>query len=143
MTITNPLFSAAKFLKRTAEAHPSSYAFVSLLDTADIASTLAKAWACSAVLMKNGEWNLVPSHDYAKVVSGSLQIKAFGGGTLTGRGHWHDSGWLEAEVDKVWLGALQLPGGSGAAAAFETPGGRRSIKVVPADSPTADEPQTR
>ena len=138
MTISNPLISAAKFLKRTAEAHPSSYAFADLLDTADTNSTLAKAWACSAVLLKNGDWNVVPSNDYAKVVSGSLQVKVFGGGTLSGRNNWRGSGWLETEVDKVWLGALLLPGGSGAAAVFETPSGRQTIKVTPADSPTTD-----
>ena len=138
MTITNPLISAATFLLREAETFASPYEFSKLLDAAAPDSGLARAWACSAVLLKNGEWKLVPSHDYVRVVGGSLQLKVFGGGTLAGRGYWHSSEWLETEVDKVWLGALVLPGGEGVAATFESASGRRQVKVVPADSPTAD-----
>ena len=130
MTITNPLISAATFLLREAETFSSPYEFSKLLDAAAPDSGLAKAWACSAVLLKNGEWKLVPSHDYVRVVGGSLQLKVFGGGTLAGRGYWHSSEWLETEVDKVWLGALVLPGGEGVAATFESatrhPAGGRS-----------------
>ena len=98
MTITNPLISAATFLLREAETFVSPYEFSKLLDAAAPDSGLARAWACSAVLLKNGEWKLVPSHDYVRVVGGSLQLKVFGGGTLAGRGYWHSSEWLETEV---------------------------------------------
>ena len=66
MATNNPLISAAKFLLREAEAFASPYEFAKLLDAAAVDSRLAKAWACSAVLLKNGEWNLVPGHDYVK-----------------------------------------------------------------------------
>ena len=74
------------------------------------AIALCERWGASAVLLKNGEIAVVEEAAKSPVdiaSGGAVFVKLYEGGSL-GRGRKRDLEWFIENVDKVYLGALQL-----------------------------------
>ena len=105
----NPYLLAGKTLVRHMNAYSKASEFETLLG-GDAESATAKAWAATAVILKNGEVQVVPADDFFKssTSSGGL-VRLFSNGTFSGRGLWRNAAWLSENVEKVFPGVLTLP----------------------------------
>ena len=74
------------------------------------ALALCERWGASAVVLKNGEIAVVEEAAKSPVdiaTGGKVFVKLYEGGSL-GHGRKRDLEWFIENVDKVYLGALQL-----------------------------------
>ena len=129
MTTFNPLIRTANFVLSETKAYDSERDVSSML-TGGLDSAQAKKWPGSAVVLKNGEVEVIEMTGGVRAVGDSaLQIKLFSGGTLAGHGKWHDAAWVKENVEAVYFGALWMPDGEGANARFADGDAVQSVRV--------------
>ena len=136
--MANPFFVTGKRLVQLAQEAEAGDDIAAVL-VRGVKEDLEKRWAASAVLLNNGEWCVVPFKEPV-AMRGNAQIRFADSGTLGGRVHWRDATWIEANVDKVYLGALKLPDGEGGRAqhAGGPAGAPAYACVTPAEQAPAD-----
>ena len=123
--------------KREVEAADPSRQFDKLFAGSE--EQIAERWQCSAVLLKGDKWAVVPFENAARVEGSARCVRVAELGTMTGRVHLRDAAWFRANAVRIYLGALSLPDGDGANAAFA--GGTMGtckVKVTPLASQPAD-----
>ena len=114
MTTFNPLIRTAKYVLTETNSYDAERDVSNML-TGGLESAQAKRWPCSAVVLKNGEVEVIEMMGGVRPVGdGALQIKLFSEGTLAGHGKWHDAAWVKEKVESVCFGALWMPDGEGA-----------------------------
>ena len=101
---------------------------------------VAERWRCSAVKLRDGNWLVVPFSDPVQIDGARRRIRAYGGGSLSGRAKHFDLAWLQQHAEAAALGSLVLPDGAGVDAEFSAgTDGQQQIHVVAGDAPSAVE----
>ena len=105
--------------KREVEAADPSRQFDRLFEGS--AEQIADRWKCSAVMLSDDRWAVVPFEGAARVEGSARCVRVAELGTMSGRVHLRDAAWFKANAVRIYLGALSLPEGGGANSTF--PGG--------------------
>ena len=93
--------------KREVEAADPNRQFDKLFE--GTAEQIAERWRCSAVLLSDDKWAVVPFENAARVEGTARCVRVAELGTMAGRVHLRDAAWFRANAARVYLGALTLP----------------------------------
>lgn len=116
--VQNPLIRPSDVAARELDAAAAAKDFAKHFTGMDQA-VAAKLWGGSAVVLKNGDYAVVPVDDPVSTEGGAVQVVVREKGTFAGRKLLRSAAWFKANVDAVHLGALSVEGeGDGARAVF-------------------------
>ena len=112
----NPLIRVAEVAARELDAAAAARDFAKHF-SGMAREAAAKLWGGSALLLKNGEYVVVPVEEPVSTEGGAVQVVVRESGTFAGRRLLRGAAWFKENVVAVWLGALSVEGeGDGAQA---------------------------
>ena len=117
--LQNPLLSAGEFLVSETERLENVHPFDELFNGPK--EQVEKRWAGSAVLDSAGGWHIVCMSSHIVESGGTRRIRLYSGGVF-GRSQPRAVDWFKSNAESLFLGALQLPEGTGAKALHKTAG---------------------